>query len=246
MNEILHINTLSNENETPVCVLPHVTGSAFRLLDCGCKAGGSSKGYYDAGFKVTGLDIEEQPKFPNYMEFIKGDFFNALKDIDFISQFDAIHAGPICKRYSSITKTAGTNENWPDQIGELRDLLIKTGKLFIIENVPGAPLNKPFMLCGTMFGLNIIRHRLFETNWTININPWEMRCQHMKRVVKHGRKPDENKHYAAATGHFSGVDFVSKSMDIDWMGQAELSQAIPPAFTNYIGKQLIGVLEHYR
>jgi len=218
---------------------------AFCILDCGCKAGGSSKGYYDAGFNVTGIDIENQLKFPSYMTFIKSDFFEALKDIEFMKQFDAIHAGPICKRYSSITKTAGTSENWPDQIGELRKLLINTGKPFVIENVPGSPLKHPFMLCGTMFGLNIIRHRHFETNIDLKIDPFKTRCQHLKRVVKHGRKPDENLHYAAATGHFSGVDFVGRSMGIDWMGQAELSQAIPPAYTKFIGEKLLIYLNSF-
>lgn len=211
----------------------------FKILDLFCKAGGCSKGYFDAGFDVVGVDIERQPKYP--YKFIQEDAFLFLQQYD-LKEYDAIHASPVCKRYSTITRTAKTHDLHPDQISDIRELLVKTGLPFVIENVPEAPLENPFMLCGTMFGLNVVRHRHFEVNWPIEINPFEMRCNHTKTVVKHGRRPDRERNYAAATGHFSDVPFVQKSMGIHWMGQKELSQAIPPAYTRFIGRKLIDYL----
>lgn len=204
-----------------------------KLLDLYCKAGGCSMGYFRAGFEVTGVDIEKQPKYP--FRFIQSDAIEYLMKHGHL--YDVIHASPVCKRYSSITQTAGTAEQHPDQIAELREVLLKTGKFYVIENVPGSPLVNPLMLCGTMFGLNVIRHRLFETEPVIWFPPTA--CQHWKKVVKHGRKPDRKKHYAAVTGHFSDVAFAGEAMGIDWMGQNELSQAIPPAYTQFIGKIII-------
>lgn len=203
-----------------------------KLLDLYCKAGGAGMGYHRAGYEVTGVDIEPQPKYP--FKFIQADAIAYL--LEFGHLYDVIHASPVCKRYSSITKTAGTADNHPDQVAELRNVLKAIGKPYVIENVEGAPLFNPLMLCGTMFGLNVIRHRLFETNPVVWFAPFS--CNHSKRVVKHGRKPNREKHYAAVTGHFSDVEFAGDSMGIDWMGQAELSQAIPPAYTEFIGKQL--------
>jgi DNA (cytosine-5)-methyltransferase 1 len=88
------------------------------------------------------------------------------------------------------------------------------------------------MLCGTMFGLNVIRHRNFETSFAIQA---PKKCEHVKKVVKHGRRPDRAIHYAAVTGHFSDVAFAQESMGIKWLGQKELAQAIPPAYTKWIG-----------
>lgn len=208
----------------------------IRLLDLYCKAGGAGMGYHRAGYEVTGVDIEPQPKYP--FKFIQADAIAYLSEFGHL--YDVIHASPVCKRYSSITKTAGTSETHPDQIAELRALLIGIGKPYVIENVEGAPLFNPLMLCGTMFGLNVIRHRLFETSPAIWFAPFS--CNHSKKVVKHGRKPNRDKHYAAVTGHFSDVKFAGESMGINWMGQNELSQAIPPAYTEFIGKCLLPAL----
>jgi len=208
----------------------HDKRNDMKVLDLYCKQGGAGMGYFQAGCQVVGVDIEPQPKYP--FEFIQADALEYLKE--FGERFDLIHASPVCKRFSTITRTAGTQESHPDQIAELRKILVQVGKPYVIENVVGAPLKNALMLCGTMFGLNVIRHRLFETSPTIWFPPFS--CNHSKRVVKHGRKPNRAKHYAAVTGHFSDVAFAGDSMGIDWMNQDGLSQAIPPAYTRFIAK----------
>ena len=196
-------------------------------------------GYSRAGFEVVGVDNQPQPRYP--FRFILGDAL--CYAVLYGREFDLIHASPVCKRFSSITRSAGTQLNYRDSIGITRQVLDWIGKPYIIENVPGAPLINPLMLCGTMFGLDVIRHRLFECNPPIFFAPAS--CQHTKPVVKHGRRPDRKKHYAAVTGHFSDVEFAQQAMGIDWLGQKELAQAIPPAMTEWLGKQMIGMIwEH--
>jgi DNA (cytosine-5)-methyltransferase 1 len=202
-----------------------------KLLDLFCGGGGASMGYYQAGFEVVGVDIEPQPKYP--FTFIQGDVFQVLPDI--YRNFDVIVGSPKCQRYSTITK-CGTDKEYEDQIPQLRWKLMFYGRPYVIENVPRAPLIDPTILCGTMFGLNVIRHRAFESSLKLAEPPVH---NHVKTVVKHGRRPDRTKHYAAATGHMSDVPFVQESMGISWLGQKGLAQAIPPAYTLWIGKQLM-------
>lgn len=210
------------------------------LLDAFCGAGGAAVGYKRAGFNVVGCDHEPQPHYP--FPFIEMDA------IEFIRQFgpyaDAIHASPPCQRYSSITRTAGTQDTHPDLLAETRTALRDTGKPYAIENVPGAPLHNPLMLCGTMFGLLVVRHRLFECNPPVWFAPGP--CQHLRPVVKHGRRPDTTKHYAALTGHMSDVGFAREASGIGWMSQGELAKSIPPAYTEYIGAHLLRVVEARR
>jgi len=204
----------------------------MRVLDLFCGGGGGAMGYYYAGYEIVGVDNQPQPHYP--FLFVLGDAlcYAVLHG----REFDLIHASPVCKGYSSITKIAGTQGNYRDSIGITRQVLQWIGKPYIIENVPGAPLINPIMLCGTMFGLNVIRHRLFECNPPIWFAP--ATCQHTKRVVKAGRRPNRNKHYASVVGHFSDVEFAQHSMGIDWLGQRGLAQAIPPMFTKWLGNQM--------
>ena len=206
-----------------------------KVLDLYCGEGGCSMGYYQAGFDVTGVDKYPMPNYP--FKFIQADALEILDDIDFCRSFDLIHASPVCKRYSMITKTAGTQNNHNDDIQAVRQRLRIVGKPYIIENVPGAPLKDYIMLCGTMFGLGVVRHRLFECNPGIHFPP--ALCNHHKKVVKHGRPPDRKRNFAAVTGHFSDVAFARESMGITWMGQSGLSQAIPPAYTEWLGRQML-------
>ncbi len=209
----------------------------MKLLDLFSGAGGAGMGYANAGFDVTGVDITPQPLYP--FRFIQADALDYLMQYGW--QYDVIHASPPCQSHSSITKTAGTQGDHVDLIPHTRFLLNLLGKPYVIENVPGARkvLRNPVQVCGTTLGCLVVRHRYFESNTPLKGNT----CKHERPVVKHGRKPDPDKHYAAATGHFSDVPFVRLAMGIDWMGQKELAQAIPPAYTEFIGRQLHRYLE---
>ncbi len=196
------------------------------LLDLFCKAGGTSAGYHRAGFDVIGIDIKPQRHYP--FPFIQADVMAGLP-VD-IAQFDAIAASPPCQAYVSLSK----NRGYPDLIDTTRELLIATGIPYVIENVPGAPLRNAIKLCGTMFGLLVIRHRLFETSFEI---PYfgHPSCNHVRKGIKLGRRPDRNKNYHCVVGNFNDVEFARIAMDINWMTQGELAQAIPPAYTEYVG-----------
>lgn len=210
-----------------------------RILDLYCKAGGAGKGYHDAGFEVVGVDIEPQPRYP--FEFIRADAIEFAAAYG--SQFDAIHASPPCQRYASITRTARTQDKHPDLIVPTREILLQSGKPYVIENVPGARrlLRNPLMLCGTMFGLLVIRHRYFELSFDLWWPP--QCCQHERKTVNCGRPVDEDLNYITVAGHFSNVPFAQKAMRIDWMGQDELREAIPPAYTEFIGRHLLQQLD---
>ena len=200
------------------------------LLDTYCKQGGATKGYQKAGFYVVGVDIEPQPRYC-------GDEFIQADAIEFLArharEFDVIHASPPCQRYSTITRTAGTQDNHADLIAITRTFLLASGKPYIIENVETAPLINPLLLCGTMFGLPFLRHRLFETNPPIYFAPAP--CCHTRKTARHGR-PATADEYVAFTGHFSGVARVQKEVGIDWMGQEGLRECVPPVFTEWLGK----------
>lgn len=213
----------------------------IKVLDLYCKAGGAAMGYYRAfgpDTYILGVDIEPQPHYP--FDFQLGDALDFMR-YPAARDFDFYHASPPCQRWSSITKTAGTQDNHPNLITPTRIWLQATGKPYAIENVPGSPLENPVILCGTMFGLDVIRHRLFETNPIILCPPGS--CRHEKPVVKHGRPPKRGKEYHGITGHFSDVEWAHVAMGIDWkMTQSELAEAIPPAYTEWIGQQLLGML----
>ena len=133
----------------------------MRLLDLFCCAGGAAAGYHQAGFEIVGVDIDAQPNYP--YEFMQADVMNL--DPGWMASFDAIHASPPCQGYSVLAKRNGNGDQWAKLIPAMRDVLAGTGRPYVIENVVGAPLIDPLLLCGTMFeGLRVIRHRLFESN----------------------------------------------------------------------------------
>ena len=212
-----------------------------RLLDLFCCAGGSAKGYHEAGFDVTGVDLAEQPNYR--FDFICAD---ALKlDPKFLSGFDAIHASPPCQAYSVTARRTGRGDEWPTLIGPVREMLSATGLPYVIENVVGAPLEDPIMLCGTMFpGLRVIRHRLFETNF--DITPPEHRhaehplCHTLDKRKPHYGKTDEWINFVQVNGGGNcSADAARDAMGIDWMTKRELNEAIPPAYTRFVGKALM-------
>ncbi|SPX87653.1 DNA cytosine methyltransferase [Mycobacteroides abscessus] len=204
-----------------------------RLLDLFCCAGGAGMGYHQAGFEVTGIDIDPQPRYP--FRFIQADALAFL--MEFGHEYDAVHASPPCQRFTNAQKIQGNQH--PDYLESVRGLLQADGCPYIIENVPGAPLIDPVVLCGAMFGLKTYRHRLFESNLPLAAPEHP---EHVAAVTKMGRPPKDGE-FMHVVGNFSGIDRAREAMGIDWMTRDELREAIPPAYTQYLGLQL---LEHMR
>ena len=202
----------------------------MRLLDLFCCAGGAGMGYHLAGFDVTGVDINPQPRYP--FSFIQADVMDL--PLEFLKKFDAIHASPPCQAHTLAQRIQG-NEH-PDLIPATRELLEKSGLPWIIENVEGAPLRNPVTLCGAMFkGLRVYRHRIFESNIRL-IAPEHP--QHVAPLRKMGRPVQEGE-FMHVVGNFSGVETAKKAMGINWMVRDGLREAIPPAYTEYLGRQLL-------
>jgi DNA (cytosine-5)-methyltransferase 1 len=206
-----------------------------RLLDLFCGAGGAAMGYHRAGFDVTGVDISPQPRYP--FRFIRADAVRALETWD-LSAFDAIHASPVCKRYSSATP-ARARGGHPDQIGPVRRLLQERARgPWVIENVPRAPLRPDLKVCGCVVGLpELERERWFE------LGGWRMfdlrpPCYHTVSpitVAGHGEPSGPR----MARGERATKADWQRAMGIDWMTRDGLAQAIPPAYTEYIGGYLL-------
>ncbi len=204
-----------------------------KLLDLFCGAGGASMGYHRAGFEVEGVDIKPQPHYP--FKFYQADALEFPLD-----GYDAYHASPPCQRYSrlSLVRGSGKRDAHPDLVGTTRDTLQKTNLPFVIENVVGSPLINPIRLCGLMFNLKVYRHRLFECTFAI----WEIPHIKHPEVCPSAGKGQSKSGFVSVCGHQGGgvtMDEWRKAMDISWMTQGEISQAIPPAYTEYIGKYLL-------
>jgi len=203
-----------------------------KLLDLFCKAGGAGMGYYRAGFDVVGVDIEPQPNYS--FEFQQGDALKYL--LEHHGEFDAFHASPPCQAWT-LCQRIRDNEH-PDFVDSIRAAFELIGKPYVIENVEGAPLRNPITLCGASFpGLRVYRHRLFESNIPL-VAP--IHREHVARNTKMGRRlqPGEFMH---VVGNFTGAQDGRDAMGIQWMTRDELREAIPPAYTEYIGAAL---LEH--
>lgn len=198
----------------------------MRLLDLFCGAGGASVGYSRAGFdEIVGVDIKPQPRYP--FDFVQEDALSFP-----LEGFDVIHASPPCQRWTNAQKIRGRDH--PDLITPTRERLKETGVPWVIENVPGAPLRGPMLLCGQMFGLNLYRHRLFEL-WHSLSGPRHV--PHVKSVTKMGRPPLAGT-IMQVVGNFSGVTVAREAMGIDWMTRDELREAVPPAYTDFIARQI--------
>jgi DNA (cytosine-5)-methyltransferase 1 len=208
----------------------------IRILDLFCCQGGAGMGYYqgfkDAGLNpiITGIDINPQPRYP--FHFIQAD---ALEFFDkHAGEFDFFHASPPCQAFTSLNFIH--RREHPDLIEPVRSRFIKAGKPWVIENVPGAPMPASIMLCGLMFGVDMPRHRHFESNPLILQPPHP---RHKKKAPKAGRPwPGEGWYIPSPTGHCSNVDLIRRCMGAEWMSGAGLSQAIPPVFTRYLAQQI--------
>lgn len=211
---------------------------SLRVLDLCCKAGGCSKGFFDAGFEVVGVDIEPQPNYP--FEFYCDEGVSFL--LNHGKGFDLISVSPPCQNYSKAnSQWRKEGREYPDLISEFRRALIEVGKPYIIENVPGAPLINPVFLNGAMFDLFVHRPRYFECSFPVDqpTMPKVPKPIPMGRAVKEGD-------YIQPVGHFIGVAYARKQMRIDWMTREELAHAIPPPYTEYIGNQFKKYINQHR
>ncbi len=213
----------------------------MRLLDLFCGAGGAAVGYHRAGFEVVGVDHLPQKHYP--FEFILADALEYVRDHG--REYDAIHASPPCQAWSALRHLRPENE-YPDLVGATRELLCASGGIpYVIENVPKAPLRFTITLCGSAFGLRVRRHRRFESNVPLLGRLCDHRWQGhpidvsgtggrriTRRLGDHGGNTNKPLNLAQAR----------EAMGIGWMGRYELSQAIPPAYTEWIGRQLMKVL----
>ncbi len=204
-----------------------------RLLDLFCGAGGAAMGYSRAGFEVVGVDIAPQKNYP--FAFIQADAMTFP-----LEGFDAIHASPPCQAFTAL-RTAWNAKPNPDLLTPMRLRLAEVSTPWVIENVPGAPPPFHVLLCGSMFGLGIAtaalrRHRYFQLNWPMPLAP---SCAHRRGFPVigvyggHGR----DRRRARNTEYF-GQALRKVAMGIDWMVEDELSEAIPPAYTEFLGKFL--------
>lgn len=206
----------------------------MRLLDLFCGAGGAAAGYHAAGFEVVGVDLRPQPNYP--YTFIQADALTFP-----LNGFTHIHASPPCQAYSDLQRRTG--RTYPDLIAPVRQRLQDSGATYVIENVEGAPLRSPIVLCGTMFpGLRVIRHRLFECNRPIHA-PAHRRhplvFTHDKRKAHHGALDQSTSFVQVTGGGNCTIANARDAMRIHWMSKGELNEAIPPAYTEWIGRQLL-------
>lgn len=208
-----------------------------RLLDLFCGAGGAAVGYHRAGFDVVGVDIRPQPNYP--FEFVQADALDYLRDLHerpLHVWYDAIHASPPCQRWLTVPKALRDSE-YPDLISPTRELLQATGLPYVIENVPQAPLDG-FILCGATFGLPVVRHRRFEVHPDIGLAPSTCHQGSFGRGTEHeGTYPFAHGAWRPAwREHVLPVVWP-------WMTLEESHDAIPPAYTQFIGTQLLFHLE---
>jgi DNA (cytosine-5)-methyltransferase 1 len=211
-------------------------------LDLFCGAGGCSVGYHRAGFDVVGVDIEPHADYP--YDLVIENALQVLADREFLDEFAAVHASPPCQRWSTATFA---KQQHPDLLTPTRELLRQWGGLYVIENVPQAPLINPVMYCGRAMGLvDFVRHRGFESNAPL-MSPG-CACTNRQAVGVYGDHWDREGGWKRPDGTSRGVKATSiehakRVMGIDWMTTwDDLTDAIPPAYTEHIGAQLIDAL----
>lgn len=219
-----------------------------KILDLFCCAGGAAMGLY-RGFidrypdlLIVGVDNTPQPHYPAFHEaeyahhfrFVQADALNPPFDL---SGFDFIWASPLCQGFSRLRNVhKDLPQKYPNLIPQTRNLLIKSGRIYIIENVQGAPLSAIIYLCGSTFGLNIRRHRYFESNAALLGSTCRHDWQAPRFRSSTGRK---NLRKTVNVGRWDiPMTVQNEAMGIDWMTREELSEAIPPAYSEYIARQI--------
>ena len=213
------------------------TADRPRLLDLFCGAGGAAAGYHRAGFEVVGVDVRPQPHFP--FEFVCADVMDLPPA--FLASFDAIHASPPCQAYTVLARRH-PDRAYPRLVEAVREALRASGRPYVIENVAGAPLLDPVVLCGTMFpGLRVLRHRLFEASFPLTppAHGAHPLVHTLDRRKGHYGKTDEWRDFVQVTGGGNCTLAAARdAMGIDWMTKGEINQSIPPAYTEWVGRRL--------
>ncbi len=208
-----------------------------RLLDLFCGAGGAAMGYHRAGFDVVGVDIKPQPRYP--FDFTQADAMTWTPGL--LQEFDAIHASPPCQAFTRakhLRVAQGKATKALDLLAPTRELLIASGLPYVIENVPGAPL-VGVTLCGSSFGLRVRRHRVFESNvWLAGST-----CRHAEQGRPVGIYYSMGDDIPKGGRTARNIEDARDAMGIDWMTWVEIKEAIPPAYTEFIGIQLIRAVE---
>jgi DNA (cytosine-5)-methyltransferase 1 len=215
----------------------------MKVLDLFCGAGGASTGYHRAGFEVTGIDVKHGKRYP--FKYLRLDV-RELQPSD-LAEYDLIHASPPCQTHSitrNLRIAQGNSTSKLDLLEPTRKLLEASGKPYIIENVPGAPLINPVQLCGSSFKLKVRRHRHFESNMKLVGSI----CNHKeqgKPVGVYGAMNDTAQGLDKTTGKYviggstaKTIEEAREAMGIDWMIWGELVEAIPPVYTEYLGRQV--------
>lgn len=222
-------------------------GERPKLLDLFCGAGGCAMGYHRAGFDVVGVDARPQPRYP--FTFVQADALGWLSQRLIAYRYDGcgfpysvIHASPPCQRYTRLSAIHGKSQH-PDLLARTREALQwareETGCHWAIENVCGAPMS-PFAvtLCGLMFGLRVVRHRLFESSLLLFAPPHPPHGRGGRFTQRRGVYDRGERGLVTVAGNNFCPAVAREAMGIDWMTGRELSQAIPPAFTEFVGRQL--------
>lgn len=208
----------------------------MKLLDLFCGAGGAAMGYSRAGFdEIVGVDNRPQKNYP--FEFVQADALEYLAEHG--DEFDLIHASPPCQAYVNFNFTNNKKNQRPtwDSVPPTREILQSIGRPFIIENVPTSPLLNWVMLCGSSFGLMVRRHRRFEASMLFLTPP----CVHNgpPPIGVYGDHPQSPGDQKLRINRAKTLDEAQRAMGISWMSWKELTQAIPPAYTEYIGRALL-------
>ena len=236
----------TNLNGLVLSVFPgaDLASRRLRLLDLFCGAGGAARGYQRAGFCVLGVDVNPQPRYAG-CQFVQTDALEYVAEHG--HEYDAIHASPPCQGYSIMRNLPWLKDReYPMLIDPVRELLEQTARPWVIENVMGAHLSAGW-LCGTMFGLPFYRHRAFATSFfwlqpghprhLESIRPGHSLAGRAREIVFAPRNGIKG-----GVGHTTGWKAASEAMGIDWMKQGELTQAIPPAYTEFIGRALASAI----
>lgn len=216
-----------------------------RALDLFCGAGGAGMGLHRAGFDVTGVDLAPQPRYP--FAFVQAD---ALAPPVRLADFDLLWASPPCQAHSTIGKQQRARRPGAyahrDMIAETRALLVSSGRPWIMENVKGAPLLNPVQLCGSSFGLDLHRHRLFELSGFFVLAP---ECVHVNQAPRFRsldkRRAGKLARVVGVHGHLNYTgerELRERAMGVDWMSDRELTQAIPPAYSEFLAREAMAAL----